>query len=356
MPSLLLVRRTFGARPLVALCSLAFAVLPSCLVSKPMSVDILKPAQFTVPVDVKNVVVVDNAYRLGDSVEVMVNKKKGQYLKLNSDTVATVVLKQFSQSLTERRFFDTVCVYPKPLTQLVAPGMTKPLNYNELRSIQRTCNADAAIVLQGYLLNPGINFNLMGDESQYYQVVQSVSSVFLWVLVDLRTDSVLDTYKQTDELHWTAYTGKYEYPVLGLPTFKESFVSAADMLGFAYADYLTPNWENVERFFYSSSSGYYGEAESFARKYQWERASKIWFGLYQVAKKSSKARLAHNIAFAYEMMGQFEEAAQWAHESITNYNKLSDWYAFEKDREEKYFEILVKRSVDAIKLKEQIGG
>ncbi|MFT3738610.1 MAG: DUF6340 family protein [Breznakibacter sp.] len=330
--------------------------LSSCLTSKPFNIDVLKPAEYTVPVDIKNVVVANNAYRIGDSIEVLVNKQGGQYIKSNPDTVPEVVLKQLTKSLAERRFFDTVYYYPRPLTRMVVSGGIKPVSNNELQVLRNTCNADAAIVLQGYKIIPSIDYILVSDETKYYHVEQSVDAEFTWLFIDLRTDSVLNVYKQTDVLDWTAFSEKFKYPVPGLPSFKESIVVTADLLGFAYADYISPNWQSTERYYYSSNAGYYGEADQHVKNNEWDKASKIWFGLYEVAKKSTKARLAHNIALSYEMMGNFEDASLWAHESWTIYNKLSDWFGYEKDREAKYFETLVKRSIDAKKLEGQIGG
>jgi hypothetical protein len=336
-----------------AFCS-AF-LLSSCLTIKSFEMEVLTPASVSIPPHVKSLVIIDNTILPSDSIEIVVSGKRGQYMKFDSDTLAQIAQATLHKTLTARAFFDTVYMQPK-LEYYKNKSIDKA--WAAKKSLQQAVadyGADAAIVIDDISVFPSISYEEIVDGA-YYHVSQTVAGKFNWVVVDLLNGSVFDLYAQSDSMFWSTYNERLVYPVPGLPRFSSSLFELANRMGYFYSDRISPNWERQVRYYFAGSSGPWELAGVCLSKNDWEQASKIWFGIYSQQRRLSKACAAHNISVAFEMAGDFDEAVKWSFEAQNLMTNFSGSYPLYKEMIDNHYEIILKRSIDARKLTEQVGG
>jgi hypothetical protein len=340
----------------ITLSFLVAGVLQSCVSIKNYQMDILVPATVSIPPDIKSVIVIDNAKLPGDSIEIVVSDHKGQYIKPNTDTIPAIALKQLYETIRQRSFFDTV--YLQPITSSLARSQSIGSSNlkKTLTEAKNNHQADAAVVLEEVKLFPKLDYQPFYTETLNYRIDQSFVANFVWVIVDLKHDSVLDVYNQVDTLVWTSYANALAYPVIGLPSFNESVRSVADYFGYYCADRICPNWVRENRYYFAGNGMGWDLANASIAKNDWLNAAKVWFGMYSSSKGAPKARLAHNIALSYEVLGDFEEAVKWSAHSKLLFKPTSSWFVQEKALTDDYYNTILKRALHAKKLAEQLGG
>lgn len=333
---------------------LTFA-LAGCSSYSVYQMEVLRPAEVTIPPQIKSVMVVDNSFPMPDSVEVEIttNSTYTSFVKGSGDSASSLAIRQLVSELNNRHFFDTVYLAPKTMNGKYG-YRGKPVNVKELQKLTESKNVDAAIVLNGYNYNPSVRF-LPTDVFGQYLCRQSLPFAAEWLFVDVNTGAMVDKHIHADTLNWQGLIDGYYYPVPGIPLLNEGIAEAAGHMAYAQADRIAPYWESISRFYYTSGAGYYPLAAKHVRKNEWVEAEKVWFYIYNHSKGVAKARLAHNIALAKEVEGDFENAARWSYQSWQLFNEKSSWYAFEASQEKKYYLELTKRYADAKKLADQYG-
>ncbi len=332
-----------------------FLILNGCASITPYKMEVLRPATITIPPQIKSVVIINNATPKVDSVEVHIvaGSKFVRYSPEVVDSFGTLAINECQRELARRQFFDTVFIdTTKRHSSFIAESLKTQKQLMEICQLNHT---DAAIILESYDYQPFLEYTQLGENA--YTFNQKVEGKALWTLYSLDADSILSRYVQTDSLFWDNYAFSLTYPVDGIPSLTESFNQIASRLGFFYCDFIAPYWDRVNRFYHSNGSSYFGMATEQVKLNKWDEASKIWFFIYKNGSKLDKAKAAHNIALAKEVLGDFKSAASWAYESMNLYEKLHRVFNVEnKEREKLYYIDISKRYFDSKKLSKQIGG
>lgn len=328
-----------------------------CVTSVPYQMQVIRPAQITIPPLIKSVMVIDNSFPLTDSVGVNVFMQDTFatqiFFRDVVDSIAMVVNKGLAQELAARRFFDTVHVIPVSFNgPLGFDG--KPLMLDRVALLSDSMNVDGAVVLNSYGYEPALKYT-HSDIYGFYDCIQSIRFVVEWLFVDARTGISLDRHIQVDTLYWRGSVNGLLYPVDGIPDLAAAIVETGKYMGYYHADRLAPYWEPVVRHYYPRGSGYYPEAQSWVILNKWDEAEKIWFHLYKGSRGAEKARLAMNIALAKEIQGKMEDAARWAYHGWELFLLKKFAHEHDADKAKAYYLDLVKRHADVKKLSQQYG-
>lgn len=106
----------------------------------------------------------------------------------------------------------------------------------------------------------------------------------------------------------------------------EAFLLAMTLnLGNKLAEQFIPQWKNSERLIFTNQNSRMKEALAFAKANKWGEALQDWINLFDNesdADKRTKARLAQNIALAYEMQDLFDESLIWLEKSTNLYSQI----------------------------------
>lgn len=123
----------------------------------------------------------------------------------------------------------------------------------------------------------------------------------------------------------------------------------AKRVGSNYALKIAPLPIRVDRSFYKKSKKAPALAQGtrFADVGQWQEAIKAWEAGIVSAEEKYAGRLAYNISVANEVLGNLDEAINWAQKAYTN---------FGNKKARNYVSQLQSRKIDEQRLKDQMGG
>ncbi len=337
---------------------LAVLFMTACVSNyKIVEIEVLKPAQYSVPPDIASIVLVNNSYPFRDT-SIHVALLGGTLLVFDSimvDEFPDTILNSLSNELLMRKFFDTVYV---DTTNYNKEFLGKPLNPLSKQQVHEICerhNAQAVLAIGAYSHKSFVKVEEVGY-SEYYSTLD-ISGVTYWQLYDAVHEQVIYEKIQTDTLYWDGFGASTQNSLQTFPGIKEGTLNLADYMGWKFADNIAPYWENAKRKLYTSGNAYFLSATDWINAKDWEEAEKLWGFIYENGKPIDQARAAHNIAFSFEQKGDFESAAKWAYNSYEIYSKMNNsLYRAEIQEATIYYQDLSVRKREYRKLTKQIGG
>ena len=266
--------------------SLAFIILllSSCSTMNFITIDVLKPAEAPLNFKGGNLVLADNSETK------------------DSDNTSTVLLNALSQFLNENELFDQVSVYPQ--------HVDGKIKNEHLNKIKKETKADKIIFLTRY--------DISSSEKTTNSVAggTSITSDTLWVHVfanfTLYDNLKNETIALRDSLFWNQISANDVLFSAPFPEIPDILNETAVYTASKMEKKLIPHWESELRWYYTSSSTRMREAAVAVDGHNWDKALAVWNYLYSTENnKTQKAKLASNMALAYEMKDNLDEALYW---------------------------------------------
>ena len=335
-----------------------FLLLPvlvwSCASSSVIHFDVLRPAGFSVPPDIKSVVLVDNSIDFPDTAANII-KVDDEIVRVDTSKVRDYpihVIKTVGEGLSSRMFFDTVYVDTlkhKTFRKGAQLDMLKPA---QIDSICLKFGVDAVVSLDAYRYTNEISIVCVGD-FQYYSTYDA-SAINYWRIY-LCDHSVLNTHVQKDTIFWEGRGESLNSSASGFPGFKKATYEIGSYLANKYVDYLSPCWEEVSRRLFTNGNMNFQNATEWINKDNWLEAEKLWNYIYKNGSKSAKIKAALNLAVSFERAGDLDHAVEWA------YNAYKTMLEKSLGSEElnvyiiDYYRELTVRRMEKKKLIEQLG-
>jgi len=219
------------------------------------------------------------------------------------------------------------------------------LSSTELRILRQAYSADALISLEHYSIDDTAGVKSGFIEGWYYKAYMSLSSVTLWRIYDLHTDTIYDHHVLKDTIDWYAYGDGMKVALSGLPNTVDAIREAAFNIGRKYGYHVSPRWLAAPRFYYSFGNGQMRKAGSMAAKGDWDEAAVIWKKIAYLENERIAAKASYNMALVCEMEDLLIPALDWAVKSYSiRQEKLTN----------EYIELLQTRYGERKKLERQV--
>ncbi|MDR1526942.1 MAG: DUF6340 family protein [Dysgonamonadaceae bacterium] len=283
-------------------------LLTSCSSVYQFTIEVQEPAQITLPPDIVNVLVVNNATpqpgNLGINRMYMGTEITG--MELNLDSLAHIATTSLAAHLKESAFFDRVLVSPVSLRSDKNWMGSEPLSDAFKTETFETHGFDGIISINRLM----IKLDQEVRKNSYMEL--AINSITTCAIYLYNKETPLTTFSVADSLSFSA-------PALGdtIDIFKYfpeyTIHDMAYTIGERLSQRIIPSWTEKVRFLYAGSQSRMTEALSFARKNHWSYAANLWIDRYaHVSQAEAKGKIAANLAVAYEMMDQLDTALQWA--------------------------------------------
>ena len=288
----------------------------SCASVQPVIIEVRKPAQVALPPEIAKVIVVDNSVVQPGDVGVVQTYNELSVKGSLSFDLKKQVIQSFGYTLTKAKFFNDVSFSRVSLRDDNDWMLLhKPIPVSVQRELMDTLEFDGIISLDRLLFSveEKVKDNMPGDKSfpsHYIDLkieAQAHGSVYIY-----NQETPLYTFSVKDSLF--AKDTFYEDSLTVMKYIPEVFLKdLAREIGDKMAAVIIPSWIPQERYIYSSSDARSREALSYTKKDNWRHAAEIWQMEYdKKTKVFEKAKIANNIAVAYEIEDNLDEAIRWA--------------------------------------------
>ncbi|MGC8865215.1 MAG: DUF6340 family protein [Bacteroidales bacterium] len=319
--------------------------LQSCVTRETVGFKVLSPAEITVPADVYQICIVNQAIAPRTDSNGVFYAFAG---KLYYDTIKYDTLLSWSaidgvlQTLAESGRFQ-LSSDPLLLPRKKGGPTNLPLGFNVLDSLFDSLSTHCALVLED--VRAFDLFDYFGFEQGLYYMKMKVIGEAYFTFYDIKHQQVIDRFSVSDTLFFDNVAYGWERCIEAFPDRATAFSQIARQLGRKYASRLSPVLRNEQRFYFSGSQADLQKGAEYARQGLWVTAARYWKNPATGRKKTLAARAAFNMALASEMEGKIDVALYWIEQSLLRR---------QMPEAQNYRNILVHRKAEVDRLVEQM--
>ena len=318
------------ARGLLFIIPLAFFVFfSSCRSSYyEITIEVQEPASITLPIDVTELLIVNNAIEQPNDVGIVRTYKESTVdgYPISFDSISWTVAISSMSYIKDAEFFDEVFLFNESVRTDNDWMVGIPLTEEFRNEIFNTQGFDGIVSIDRILfkLDEHVNPSALTDFIDMKAEGQVTCSIYLYA-----KEKPLTTFSISDSLFYKRTVNvDMETVFKEIP---ENFLfNLAYNMGEKLAHNITPSWTTATRIVYVGMEARMQEAYNYSKNNNWATAESIWLKEYnKKSKDSDKGKLANNIALANEMQDKLEEALFWAEkakEHFLNSNSSKNSY------------------------------
>lgn len=334
----------------------AAVLLGSCTTMLYTSIDVLRPASVTFPVEVEDVVIVNNTlpqpHEMGHITELFGEHPKKHII--DTDSLPLFHLAALAQAMTGKEFFKTVKVDTQSSNKgelFFSPTPPSESTINILRNRHKT---NAIISLNRIMVNDHVA-EMYNQESGTFTAYIEAKYEMQW---SIHFTELNKTYPLVirDTVYWESESQVRLQALKGLPNRRDALIDGALITGERSLNRFIPYWEKEDRYFFNSNNDLMKAGIDSVYVRNWNGAIDQWNELLVKSKNNMlKAKTAFNIAVAYEIQGEYEKALSFADEANENMMNVAmlDVNSFVTINQ--YYEKLRTRVEEMRQVRKQLG-
>lgn len=314
-------------------------VFTSCATPRMFTtLDLLRPAEVTFEPGVKNVLIVNNSVAQPyNNLKNVGSSKKSETIKF--DSAALFCNASLRESLEAKEFFNEVKMAPTNQNKTDDYYKITPLEKGKVKHLCEQYNVDALISLDHIQTSDQV-----GEYYDNYSIVNAMDIKVNTTWSIHYPNNTASTHKQfTDEFSWEEPKSK------DLPNRYDALVDACILSGSNVAERMIPRWEKQDRYFFTPKKPLMEQAMDSVKTRNWKAAVSLWKqAMNQTKNFNTKFQASNNIAIAYEILGDIDNAFLYCEQAINYYPyviilnlynnnhifELLDYYDFLKIRKE----------------------
>ena len=291
---------------LLVLCSLSLSAQQQCY----FSVDERYPAKRTELKDKQRILVVNNALTQPNDFghTTMIDGESHNNVEVDLSRSVLYCLFATTQSMESTGEFEAVELMDISQNHSTNYYSRTPLTFSQAERLCTDYQADALLTLNQLVLYDIVE-SFPTDEGTYYAYLQAYAQSHWTIHYAGQPREV--TFTQADTLLWESRLYYIRAQSLSdLPSRQEALLYLARELGNRIGSSFSPSWQTTRRYIYDLPNLQAG-LDAF-RLQRWNSAINQWLTMVDSKDKKAAACAAANIAIAYEMLGDYASACDYA--------------------------------------------
>jgi tetratricopeptide (TPR) repeat protein len=293
---------------------------------KTVSLDTMRPAEVTFPSNVENLLIVDRTIYKQDTYSIIEGVLTGELPGEDRSGVQTWIY-SFRQRLGASPRFQTVVADEMLPGNSLTHAFPEQLSWNTINDLNRRYQTDAVVAIEIFdsdfdISNGSREVKGSDDNTQIQYYADGTANVTIGIRVyDPRTESIIDQQLFTRSSSYNATGVTLREAVEKLINKSDATRALSQGVGTEFANKIAPMPIQIRRSFYGSSdkAPALEQGARYADVGNWRGASEAWQTGIATAPQEEAGQLAYNIAIAYEVLGEFEQAREWAERAYVSY-------------------------------------
>ena len=208
-----------------------------------------------------------------------------------------------------------------------------PLTFSQAERLCADYQADALLILNQLVLYDVVE-SFPTDEGTYYAYLQAYAQSHWTIHYAGQTREA--TFTQADTLLWESQLHYTRTQSLSdLPSRQEALLYLARELGNRMGSSFAPSWQTTRRYIYELPDLQAG-LDAF-RLQRWNSAINQWITIVDSKDKKAAACAAANIAIAYEMLGDYASACDYAQRASRLFGAWKTAYGRQQQANIRYY-------------------
>lgn len=302
--------------------------------SKNINLTRMAPAEIHVPNHLQKILLVDRSAPANETLAVLEGIITGEApFEVRNAIEATIAGMQ--QDLYHSPRFEVIRARERLRGGTFGQTFPQPLTWPQIEALCKEYNADGVLALEKFssdfiitdkkkmikkTVGTGKEARQVEVEGIYLEGMASVGAGFR--LYDPQNKNIFDQMDYNKTNLWSAEAETRTQAAALLIDKVKATQFVGRMAGASYARRIAPMPMAISRTLYHKprNNPWLSRGSRQAEVGQWEEAVQSWQqGLANFESDKESGRICHNIALAYEVLGQLEEAKYWAGKAFTDY-------------------------------------
>lgn len=291
-------------------------LLGGCAGINYFAIETREPAQVALPDQVKSILIVNNVVQqpadVGHKIKLL-RKTEYENTRISSDSVALFYTEALAQFMGEEGYFDEVKYLERPLRTDNNFWQEMPILPEQMNQLRNNTQTDAIISLDKLIVETDKNESYRQEGYNFSDLTARISSVIRVYLPSM--EGRIPAVQYNDSLRWEGFDIQDNAAIAEymLPSTEEAMKELAVRAAEKMTVVFSPHWIQQDRWYYTLSKSKMREGEKFAKSAQWQNAINSWTQFYNAeSNQNNQAKAAGNIALGYEMLGDMDNAYEWA--------------------------------------------
>ena len=294
----------------------------------------MRPAEITFPSYVDNLVIVDRTKFDKEAVNVVESILTGE-MPGEDATGVQELINSFQQQLSYSPRFQTRVATERLDGNSLTSVFPKRLSWSTVNKLCKKYNSQAVVAIEifdtDFIITDGkrkVKRTVVVDSvkkevevNEYY--AQGVGNINIGIrLYDPKAKKVIDQQLLKKNRTWKAEGSTLQDAVRQLVAKSDATRFLSQQVGGDYAYKVAPMPVTIRRTFYGKSrkAPALEQGARYADVGEWKSAISVWKqGIKRSPPTKQCGYLSHNIAIAYEVLGDLKTAKNWAQKSYTRY-------------------------------------
>lgn len=177
------------------------------------------------------------------------------------------------------------------------------LYWDDLRTVCLHDTTDVVLILRKAIMNDLQLVSEYEGTSLFYNVYR-IENYTKWSFVQPFQEKILITLEDEDSLALEGIFGERGEP-------EQLLYKACYTSGVMTGEKMCPVWQDRTRTYFTRPGRDMKDAAGFVEKNRWYNATKLWNGIVESGNRRNASRAAYNIALAFEMNDDLEQAYSW---------------------------------------------
>lgn len=242
-------------------------------------------------------------------------------------TSVDTVLRALGELMYESGRYDIVIPEDRFLPHKKNAFISEPMPWDQVEEVCQTFETDAVLALDYFKTSISTNYD---SETMYnhlddnyfraYMAVMAIQYEALFRVYDPQQKKIVDQTIIKDTLWWDDTDVSTRALFQRLTSVKDALVESGIAIALDYSGKICPSWRNDRRKYFHKGNALFEEAHASVRENNWEEALRIWLMVAEKANgKALRSKAEYNVALAYEMLGDINQAIQWGIKSYETY-------------------------------------
>jgi len=338
----------------ILLVLLGAFLVTSCKTTQ-ISIQVLNPAQISLPSDIKTIAFVNRSLlgkkeRFKNIVEGAITGESVFADRLGSEECIKGVVEGLNNSPRIRGIIPANI----DIRGTGSRQFPDPLNWETVDSICKANNVEALACLEVFdsdctskITSRAATKKEKNKDISYteFTVHLDVNVVSGWRIYYPAGQKIIDQNTYIDTKSWANKSDDPKSAEKGLPYKDDAVSQSGNFAGNQYAFRISSNWSWVSRIYYSKENSDFEQAKRMVKSNDWKGAAILWQKYINSANPKISGYACYNLALAAEMDGNLESAIDWAKKAYVGFKNKSAYT---------YMNILQKRLNDQYRLDEQM--
>lgn len=301
---------------------------------------LMRPAQVTVGPHIRKIAIVNRTIPEKKVINVVEGILTGELPGRDKQGVQKV-MDGLHESLRNSPRFELIVTNEELKGSGSGDVFPSPLSWNTINDLCKKYQADAILSLETYdsdfIVTKGSKTNKKVNETgdtiavpEYY--AEGIATVNLgYRLYDQQKKTIADQFHNSNNNKWRTKGNSIQDALTQLIDASVAIQRVSYSSGGNYGVRISPSWYTAHRAYYKKNKkdSHFTIGSRKAQVNDWNGAAEYWLRATQSRNSKVAGKAAYNLALAYEVMGDMDNAKKWVTISYVDYgNKKARQYAY----------------------------